>query len=144
MEEQYPRQMTDTNKMSNKSDDPRINRIAVPKSQVELSERENWITWEIFHQKKRGDQVVHVGIVHAPNADMALVFAKEQYGRRQKCTNLWAVKTTDVHTFDYEDEDIFTSAVSSEKKYREAAGFQVRDKINKFKKEQGITAKARN
>ena len=130
--------------MSNKSDDPRINRISVPKTPVIVNETENWITWEIFHQKKRGDQVVHVGVVHAPNTDMALIFAKEQFGRRQKCTNLWVIKTSDIHTFNYEDEDIFSSATSSEKKYREASGFQVRDKINKFKKEQGITAKARN
>ena len=108
-----------------------------------MKEHENWTTWEVFHQKKRGAQAVHVGIVHGPNADMALVFAKEQYGRRQKCANLWVVKSTDVHTFSYEDEDIFDNAVAAEKRYREASGFQVRDKINKYKEEHGISAKAK-
>jgi ring-1,2-phenylacetyl-CoA epoxidase subunit PaaB len=32
-----------------------------------LAEEENWETYEVFHQKKRGDQHIHVGIVHAAN-----------------------------------------------------------------------------
>jgi 1,2-phenylacetyl-CoA epoxidase PaaB subunit len=34
------------------------------------------------------------------------MFAKEQYARRGKTTNLWVVKTSDVYTFGTSDEDI--------------------------------------
>ncbi|OFY62282.1 MAG: hypothetical protein A3H98_05625 [Bacteroidetes bacterium RIFCSPLOWO2_02_FULL_36_8] len=92
------------------------------------------MTYEVFHIKKRGDHPVHVGCVHAPHPDLALVFAKEQYGRRLACVSLWVCKSSDIHAFSMEDEDMFYSAVSDEKKYRDASGFKVRDKINKFKK----------
>jgi hypothetical protein len=68
-----------------KSFDPRINRIDLPLSEEKketLKGHEHWETYEVFHQKKRGDQHVHVGIVHAPSPEIALVFAKKQYGRK--------------------------------------------------------------
>ena len=68
---------------------------------------EEWGTYEVFHQKKRGEQHVHAGVVHAPDPEMALVFAKEQYGRRLKCANIWVVKTSDIYSLGYENEDMF-------------------------------------
>lgn len=115
--------------------DPRIRRIDLDKNPetVALNILENWETYEVFHQRKRGEQHVHVGIVHAANPEMALVFAKEQYGRRLKCSNMWVTKSSNVYSFSYEDDDMFDT--TPEKTYREASGFKVRDKINKFKKE---------
>jgi len=114
------------------SQDPRVNRLnLLGEQQVVLHDGEAWDSYQVFHQKKRGEQHHHVGIVHAPTAEMALLFAKEQYGRRQKCVNMWVVPTTAVLAFDTEDEDIFASA--TEKMYREAGGFKVMDRINKYK-----------
>jgi ring-1,2-phenylacetyl-CoA epoxidase subunit PaaB len=117
-----------------KSLDPRVNRASIElENPIEpLKEMDQWETFEVFHQKKRGDQHMHVGIVHAPNADMALLFAKEQYGRRGLSVNIWVVKTRDVFTTDYDDSDIFETV--PEKQYREAGGYKVMDKINKYKK----------
>lgn len=61
----------------NKSIDPRVNRIDFPEEITEKKGLDQWETWEVFHQRKRGEQHEHVGIVHAPNAEMALVMAKE-------------------------------------------------------------------
>lgn len=117
-----------------KSLDPRINRAEIEQdNSIEpLKELDQWETYEVFHQKKRGDQHMHVGIVHAPNADMALLFGKEQYGRRGLSVNIWVVRTRDVFTTDYDDSDIFDTV--PEKQYREAGGYKVMDKINKYKK----------
>src|SRR5512146_897889 len=93
-----------------KSFDPRINRIELPSSEEKkeaLKGHEHWETYEVFHQKKRGEQHVHVGVVHAPNPEIALVFAKEQYGRRRITANLWVVKSSCVTAGEYEDQDMF-------------------------------------
>ena len=69
-----------------KSYDPRINRAKLPDAEDKsepLKKMDEWETYEVFHQKKRGEQHVHVGVVHAPNPEIALIFAKEQYGRRR-------------------------------------------------------------
>lgn len=89
-------------------------------------------TYEVFHQDKRGKQHVHVGTIHAPDPEMALVLAKEQYARRLTCANLWVVKTSDVYAFSYEDEDMFET--TPEKLHREAAAYKSRDKIEEYKK----------
>jgi len=117
-----------------KSLDPRITRaeIELENPISPLKDLDQWETYEVFHQKKRGDQHMHVGIVHAPNAEMAMLFAKEQYGRRGMSVNIWVVKTKDVLTSEYEDTDMFDV---TEKLYREASGYKVMEKINKYKKE---------
>lgn len=117
-----------------KSLDPRVNRLDLQNNPNEeiIAENENWPTWEVFHQKKRGDQHIHVGIVHAPDEQLALVFAKEQYGRRLHCANIWVVKSSNVFSLGYDDEDMFETTPG--KIYREATGYKVRDKINAFKK----------
>jgi ring-1,2-phenylacetyl-CoA epoxidase subunit PaaB len=119
--------------MSDQSYDPRVNRLQLGGTDdpVKVAEGENWNVYEVFHQEKRGSHHVHVGCVHAPDPQLALVFAKEQFGRRKKCVNLWVVRSADILAFNLEDEDMFAS--NQEKTYRDASGFKVMDKINKFK-----------
>jgi len=120
--------------------DPRVNRLKLKEGEPDFEighERDQWATWEVFHQQARGDQHKHVGIVHAPTAEIAMLFAKEQYARRMKCVNLWVVRTADVVTSSYEDADMFDPAF--DKSYRESFGYaQTRAKIDAYKKELGI------
>ena len=105
-----------------KSQDPRVNRMNLPSNddgKEILDEQENWETYEVFHQKKRGDQHIHVGIVHAANSEMAVILAKETFGRRRQTANIWVVKSSQVNATDYEDQDIFET--TPEKTYREAS-----------------------
>lgn len=114
--------------------DPRVNRIQ-PLAEIEpIKKHEHWPTWEVFHQKKRGGQPVHVGIVHAPEPDLALVLAKEQYARRFKSVNLWVVKTTNIFTFRHEDEDMFET--TTDKVHRDGNYYKVREKIEAYKSDQ--------
>ena len=119
--------------------DPRVNRMELPENddgkQI-LEQEENWETYEVFHQKKRGDQHIHVGIVHASSPDMALVLAKEQYARRRQTSNLWVVKTAQVYATSYDDVDIFET--TPEKTYREASDYYCMDRIRKYQQEHGI------
>lgn len=123
--------------MKIKSLDPRIDRLGIdlePKTEYSpAKEMDQWQTYEVFHQQNRGEQHIHVGIVHAPNADMALLYAKELYARRPKCVNIWVVKTSDVARTQYEDSDMFDPA--TDKSYRETDAYKnTRSVIEKFKK----------
>ncbi len=122
-----------------KSYDPRVERMALPENEEKeevLEKDENWETYEVFHQKKRGDQHIHVGIVHAPNQEMALILAKETFGRRRQTANLWVVKSVNVIATEYEDQDVFET--TPEKTYREASDYYCMDRIRKYQQEHGI------
>lgn len=81
-----------------------------------------WPVFEVFHQQARGDAHVHVGSVHAPDAEMALIMAKEQFARRQACVNLWVVPAAAITATEYEDADMFLHP--SDKSYRESWGYK--------------------
>lgn len=112
--------------------DPRIKRLDAKKlEEGTITTNSHLVTWEVFHQEKRGKQPVHVGIVHAAGPELALVMAKETFGRRGKTANLWVVKTSDVYTFSSEDEDIFET--TPEKLFREPGTYKVRDRIEAYR-----------
>jgi ring-1,2-phenylacetyl-CoA epoxidase subunit PaaB len=113
--------------------DPRISRAQLDdESKIgELHGNEHFQTYEVFQQIKRGTHHQHVGNVHAPNAEMAMLFAKEQYCRRGAAVNLWVVKTADVFVTEYQDADIFET--TEDKLYRDPNSYKVMDRINAFK-----------
>ncbi len=55
----------------------------------------------VFRQDTKNESHVHVGDVHAPDAEMALVLAKEQFTRREPCVNLWVVPYTAIAATSY-------------------------------------------
>ncbi|MCB9260918.1 MAG: 1,2-phenylacetyl-CoA epoxidase subunit B [Flavobacteriales bacterium] len=119
--------------MIHKSLDPRIDRanLSLDNTITPLAELDQLPTFEVFHQSKRGQQHVHVGIVHAPNHEMALMYAKEQYARRGETSNLWVVPSNQVMATEYLDSDIFET--TNEKTYRDPGTYKVIDRINAYK-----------
>ncbi len=119
--------------MNIKSLDPRVSRMEIPEAPgyPEMKELDQWQTYEVFHQTSRGTHHQHVGSVHAPSVELAIVFAKEQYARRMKCVNLWVVKTADVFATPYEDDDMFQPA--TDKSYREAFGYKNKEIIREYR-----------
>ena len=92
--------------------DPRINRLDL--QEAELAPKaplDQFGTFEVFTQLREDKPYLHTGIVHAPNADLAFVFAKEQYSRRQTCTGLFVVDTRHVYTtgFTENNKNIYAS-----------------------------------
>jgi ring-1,2-phenylacetyl-CoA epoxidase subunit PaaB len=116
--------------------DPRVNRSEIDpdKKFDEAKELDQWQTFEVFQQIKRGMHHQHVGCVHAPSPEIAFLFAKEQYARRGQCVNMWVVKSSDVYATEYEDADIFDSA--PEKFHRDPSTYKVMDRIQAFKERQ--------
>jgi ring-1,2-phenylacetyl-CoA epoxidase subunit PaaB len=80
-----------------------------------------WPVWEVFQQDARGEHHHHVGSLHAPDPEVALVLAKENFARRGTCVNLWVARADAVYATDYADEDVFQH--STDKLYREPAGY---------------------
>ena len=81
------------------SHDPRMNRLGLPDAPATTATKtalDQFGTYEVFHQKKEGAPFVYVGPVHAPEADVAFLFAKEQFSRRFACTGLWVVPTAAI------------------------------------------------
>jgi len=105
---------------------PYHQRIEEAVAQAQQPHDENdtqWEEFEVFVQSKRGACHEWVGAVHAPDPEMALIFAKENFVRRQPCANIWIVNTKDVHATSYEDTSMFVPAF--DRKYRLAAGFKL-------------------
>ncbi|MEM1408345.1 MAG: phenylacetic acid degradation b [Bacteroidota bacterium] len=77
--------------------DPRVNRLNL--STTELTSKaplDQLGTYEVFSQLREAKPYFHVGPVHAPNCEMAFLFAKEQFSRRQTCTGLFVVETRNI------------------------------------------------
>lgn len=117
--------------------DPRIERLRIPEQMPEVQPKpplDEWEPYEVFWKERPGDQPVHVGTVHAPSAEMALVFAKENYCRRGRTAALWVVRTADILTFSLADAEMFETV--PEKTYREPDAYKVVQKLLRLKRQQ--------
>lgn len=83
--------------------------------------------WAVFLQAHRRDPHVYVGDVHAPDAEMALVLAKENYTRRDPCVNLWVVRVDQIHTTPADAAEIFEPA--TDKSYRFGGSYRQQQKV---------------
>ena len=121
-----------------KSLDPRVTRAKIDETAAigHLDNMDHWQTYEVFTQVKRGTHHQHVGSVHAPNDEMALLFAKEQFARRGVCVNIWVTKTQNIHRTEYEDTDIFET--TPDKFHRDPESYKVMDRIKAFKERQAV------
>lgn len=71
--------------------------------------------WEVFRQEKPGGYHTHCGNVHAPDAQMAKLFAEVQHGRRKPTNSLWVVPQQEVAEVDAEDANF---GGTTDKSYR--------------------------
>jgi len=81
----------------------------------------------VFRQETKNDSHVHVGDVHAPDAEMALILAKEQFARRDPCVNLWVVRISDIGATRYEDADMLEPA--TDKSYRFGGSYREQQRV---------------
>lgn len=81
------------------------------------SSNDNWETWEVFTQKKSGDPHEHAGSVKAPDAEMALLSARDVYSRRQEAVSLWVVPSREITASTPEDMGPFFDP-ANDKLYR--------------------------
>ena len=74
---------------------------AVPTQGVEtgagVPKRASWPLYEVFVRGKRGLNHVHVGSLHAADAEMALHNARDLYTRRNEGVSIWVVRADGHH-----------------------------------------------
>ncbi len=94
--------------MSLSSLDPRVTRLQIPDWTTPMDAKkpmDQFQTFQAFVQHKENKPIEHVGVVHAPNEEMAFLFAKEQYTRRgNTCFALWVVETSNVMVSPYTEK----------------------------------------
>jgi phenylacetate-CoA oxygenase PaaH subunit len=91
--------------------------------------------WEVFRQEKEGDPMRHGGSVMAPDAVLAVHYARELYGRRDESIRLWVVRRADVHQL--EDPDLLQPPL--DRSYRKPGGYVMRDKLGAAREQAGTS-----
>lgn len=81
--------------------------------------------FEVFRQEKEGDPMRHGGSVMAPDATLAVHYAREMYGRRQESIRLWVVRRTDIHQL--EDPDLLQPPL--DRSFKKPGGYVMREKL---------------
>jgi len=56
-----------------------------------MTNHSDWPRYEVFQQDREGRPFQNVGSVHAPDAEMALLNARNVFVRRPQCHTLWVV-----------------------------------------------------
>jgi ring-1,2-phenylacetyl-CoA epoxidase subunit PaaB len=81
--------------------------------------------WEVFRREKDGDAMRHGGSVMAPDATLALHYAREMYSRRQESIHLWVVRRSDIH--DLADPDLLQPPL--DRSFKKPGGYVMRVKL---------------
>lgn len=84
--------------------------------------------YEVFRRTGHKDPFEHCGAVTAPDAEMALLMAKECFLRRGEGEHLWVARRSDIHSFSGDP----ALNVVADKSYRHPSGY--RDVVTKREK----------
>lgn len=82
--------------------------------------------FEVFAQPREGKAFEHGGSVIAPDAEMAILYAREFYGRRQESHRLWIVPRDAI--VEVSDKDLLHPP-AVDRSYRTVQGYSVRDTL---------------
>src|SRR5919206_4289122 len=81
--------------------------------------------FEVFRREKEGAPMVHAGSVAAASPDLALIYAKEVYGRRGESIALWVAPREAFQVLD--DSEILHPVLG--RAYRLVEGYRMREKL---------------
>ena len=82
--------------------------------------------YEVFTQAREGQAFSQGGQVVAFDAEMALLYAREFYGRRQESHRIWVVPREAI--LEISDPDILHPP-AVDRSYRTVGGYSVRDRL---------------
>ena len=101
---------------------------AVPVETRHRAVKRDWPLYEVFVRGKRGLNHVHVGSLHAPDAEMALHNARDLYTRRNEGVSIWVVKASDITASSPSDKgELFEPANS--KVYRHPTFYPIPEEV---------------
>jgi ring-1,2-phenylacetyl-CoA epoxidase subunit PaaB len=90
--------------------------------------RSDWPLYEVFLRSKRGLNHVHVGSLHAADAQMALHHARDLYTRRNEGVSIWVAAAVDITASSPDEKDPFF-APSGDKVYRHPTFYDIPDSV---------------
>ncbi|HTK02542.1 MAG TPA: 1,2-phenylacetyl-CoA epoxidase subunit PaaB [Bordetella sp.] len=88
----------------------------------------DWPLWEVFIRGQHGLAHKHVGSLHAPDAEMALMNARDVYTRRNEGLSIWVVRAADIVASDPADKETLFDPARG-KVYRHPTFFPMPDEI---------------
>ena len=93
-----------------------------------MTEQREWPLYEVFVRARRGLSHVHVGSLHAPDAEMALRNARDVYTRRQEGVSLWVIESALITASSPDEKDPFF-APSGDKVYRHPTFYEIPEDV---------------
>ncbi len=90
--------------------------------------RSEWPLFEVFLRGKRGLNHVHVGSLHAADAQMALHHARDLYTRRNEGVSIWVIESAHITASSPDEKDPFF-APSGDKVYRHPTFYSIPDTV---------------
>lgn len=84
--------------------------------------------WEVFIRPRNGLAHAHVGSIHAADAEMALLSARDVYARRGEGRSIWVAPTAAIHASDPDEKAAFFDA-QDDKIYRHPTYYKVPDEV---------------
>ena len=100
----------------------------VPVEPTPAAVRSDWPLYEVFLRGKRGLNHVHVGSLHAADAEMALHGARDLYTRRNEGVSIWVVRAADFTASSPSEKDPFF-APSADKVYRHPTFYAIPEEV---------------
>lgn len=86
--------------------------------------------WEVFVRARRGLAHVHMGSLHAPDAESALQAARDVYTRRREGVSVWVTPSSAITAFDPDDAEDFIEV--NEKEYRHATHYDIPEEVGQM------------
>ncbi len=102
---------------------------ALPAPPAPRPAKRDWPLYEVFVRGRRGLNHVHVGSLHAADAQMALHNARDLYTRRNEGVSIWVVKSADITASSPDEKDPFF-APSGDKVYRHPTFYDIPDNVS--------------
>jgi len=88
-----------------------------------------WQLWEVFVRPKRGLSYTHCGSIHAPDAESAMLNARDAYTRRGDTSALWVVPSTSIHA---SSDPTVMFDPSDDKPYRYPTFYEIPDEVGQL------------
>ena len=84
--------------------------------------------WEVFVRPRRGLSHVHVGSLHAEDAELDLHNARDLYTRRNEGVSIWAVRSDAIAASSPDEKDPLFGP-SNDKVYRHPTFYDIPDDV---------------
>ena len=94
-----------------------------------MSSRNLMPLFEVFVRSRRGLDHIHVGSLHAHDAEQAMEYARDTYIRRGEGASIWVVESKHIHASQESDAEAFYDPMD-DKPYRHATYYTMPEGVD--------------